>query len=119
MDDNIQQDKRGEMMSQEDKGLDVGMEDEDEFVMDCVLEELSIGRIVVDMDSMYVKSLKFSRKFRQLFGKDSLARADVLKDIACLIEVFRASSADDYFLELVSPQNEGDDNGVPEEGGGA
>ena len=40
MDDNIQQDKRGEMMSQEDKGLDGDMEDEDEF-----MEELSHGKI--------------------------------------------------------------------------
>jgi len=80
-----QQDKREEMMGQEDKGLDVEMEDEDEF-----LEELSIGRIVVDMNSMEVTSLKLSPRFCQLFGNDGLARADVLGDVVRLFERTRS-----------------------------
>jgi len=99
-----QQDKREEMMGQEDKGLDGDMEVEGEF-----LEELSLGKIVVDMDSMEVKSLKFSRKFHQLFGKDGLARADILKDISCLVEDFRESSVNEYFLEAENSENDSEE----------
>lgn len=94
------------MMSQEDKGLDVEMEDEDEF-----LEELSIGRIVVDMDSMEVTSLKLSRKFCQLFGKDGLARADILRDIEGEIDRLRETSIEEY-MDTIESHDKGGNNGI-------
>ena len=93
-------------MSQEDKGLDVEMEDEDEF-----LEELSIGRIAVDMDSMEVTSLKLSRKFCQLFGKDGLARADILRDIEGEIDRLRETSIEEY-MDTIESHDKGGNNGI-------
>jgi len=104
------------MMSQEDKGLDVEMEDEGEFQLDCpegksLLLSFSVGRIVVDMDSMEVKSLKLSRKFCQLFGKDGLARADILRDIEGEIDRLRETSIEEY-MDTIESHDKGGNNGI-------
>ena len=61
--------------------------------------ELSLGKIVVDIDAMELVSLKLSAKFHRLFGTDGLARADILRDLEDEIDRLRETSIKEYIAE--------------------
>jgi hypothetical protein len=66
--------------------------------------ELSLGKIVVDIDAMELVSLKLSAKFHRLFGTDGLARADILRDLEDEINRLRETSIKEYIAETTQTE---------------